>query len=366
MSSRSIAARVLSLLASAAAVTTALWLREVSAPASVPPPAVDVRRARESLAPHRVIGVRIEYDDDFDRDRGGKGAEHIAEALGIVNVEWQRYRGEWFEIADLRRRPSGDELDACHVLADFALGTDWAPSVIRVRIVGRQLEVYSDGRTASPVGGLAFRGSDAFVVSAAAGVSVELLAYYLFHEIGHLWETYDIPFAGGETTYGEKSRYTFEVDAGNAEILEGSSGPAPRDAPNLAPAILARRLADARALTRDPILLARLRDLLLHEPVPSNPAWERKKQELFAMAADERIRRFVLELESTPHERREETDVRRQLAAHYWRAHDALTREDTVAAERELDAMQRLQDAEAGENVRILIGAVERKIRRRR
>jgi len=366
MSSRSIATRVLSLLASAAAVAAVLRLREVSSPASAPPPAMDLRRVREWLSPHRVIGVSIEYDEEFDRDRGGRGAEHIAEALGIVNVEWQRYRGEWFEVVELKLRPSGAELDACHVLADFALGTDWAPSVIRVRVVGRQLEVYSDGRAAAPVGGLAFRGSDALVVSAAAGVPVELLAYYLFHEIGHLWETYDVPFAGGETTYGEKSRSTFEVDAGNAEILESSSGPAPRDAPNLAPAILGRRLAAARALTRDPVLLARLRDLLLHEPVPSNPAWERKKRELFAMAGDERIRRFVLEQETSPGEKREETEVRRQLAAHYWRAHDALTRDDTAAAERELDAMQRLQDAEAGENVRILVGAVERKIRRRR
>src|SRR6185436_822593 len=136
-----------------------------------------------------------------------------------VNIEWQRYRGEWFEISELQLRSSGSELDASHVLGSFLLSTASEPSTIRVRIVGRQLEVYSDGRTAMPVGGLAFRGSDVVLVSAPANVTVELLAYYLFHEIGHLWEAYDIPFAGGETTYGDKSRYTFDVDAGNAEIL---------------------------------------------------------------------------------------------------------------------------------------------------
>lgn len=215
-----------------------------------------------------------------------------------------------------------------------------------------------------PVGGLAFRGSDVLLVSAPASVTVELLAYYLFHEIGHLWEAYDIPFAGGETTYGEKSRYTFDVDAGNAEILEGSGGPSPRSTPNLAPAIIARRLEAAGRLTRDPATLGRLRDLLLHEPMPSNPAWEAKKRRLFATVQDERIRRFVLDQEVTPGERREETEVRRQLAAHYWRAHEALGRGEASVAERELDAMRLLQDQEANGNVRILLGAVGRKIRK--
>jgi hypothetical protein len=195
-------------------------------------------------------------------------------------------------------------------------------------------------------------------------VTVELLAYYLFHEIGHLWEAYDIPFAGGETTYGDKSRYTFDVDAGNAEILDGSRGPSPRSTPNLAPAIISRRFAEARRLTRDVTILGRLHDLLLHEPTPSNPAWERKKTELFDTVHDERIRRFVLNQETTPRERHEETEVRRQLAAHYWRVNEALTNGDTAVADQELEAMRLLQETEANENVRILLGAVERKIRK--
>jgi hypothetical protein len=308
--------------------------------------------------------VSVTYDADFDRDREGKAEEFIEHALGIVNVEWQRYRGEWFEISELQLRSSGRELDATHVLSSFLLSTTSEPSTIRIRIVGRQLEVYSDGRTAMPVGGLAFRGSDVVLVSAPANVTVELLAYYLFHEIGHLWEAYDIPFAGGETTYGEKSRYTFDVDAGNAEILDGSRGPSPRSTPNLAPAIISGRFAEARRLTRDTAILGRLHDLLLHEPMPSNPAWERKKRELFAIVPDERIRRFVLDQETTPVERREESEVRRQLAAHYWRANAALTAGDAVCAEQELSAMRLLQETEANENVRILLGAVERKIRR--
>lgn len=332
---------------------------------SLAPPATDDRRAYEWLSARRVIRVSVAYDADFDRDRDGKARELIEQALGIVNIEWQRYRGEWFETSELQLRSSGSELDASHVLGSFLLSTASEPSTIRVRIVGRQLEVYSDGRTALPVGGLAFRGSDVVLVSAPANVTVELLAYYLFHEIGHLWEAYDIPFAGGETTYGDKSRYTFDVDAGNAEILDGSSGPSPRSTPNLAPAIIRRRFAEARRLTRDAAILGRLQDLLLHEPMPSNPAWERKKRELFETVPDERIRRFVLEQETTPRERREETEVRRQLAAHYWRANDALSNGDAAVAERELDAMRLLQETEANENVRILLGAVERKIRKR-
>lgn len=365
MKSRPHATRILFLSGSIALVVAGHHLRlsyDRTPPLS--PPATDNRRAQEWLSPRRVIHVSVAYDADFDRDRGGKGAPLIAEALGLVNIEWQRYRGEWFEIANMERRSAGDELDASHVLGSFLLETFSGPSVIHVRIVGRQLEVYSAGGDAMPVGGLAFRGSDVLVVSAPANVTVELLAYYLFHEIGHLWEAYDVPFAGGETTYGDKSRYTFEVDAGNAEILDGSSGPAARDTPNRAPAIIAQRFAAARKLTRDPALLRRLHDLLLHEAVPSNPAWVRKKNDLLARVRDERVRQFIRDQETTPSERREETEVRRQLAAHYWQAHEALARGNTAVAEETLAAMRVLQQAEASTNVRILIGAVERKLRK--
>ena len=328
-----------------------------------PLPAVPPRAHASGPAP--VVRVLIEYDDDFAAGRAESAEEAIAHAMSIVNVEWQRYRGEWFDIAELRRASTGDELDASHVLATFLLSTASAPSSIHVRIVGRQLEVYSDGRRAMPVGGLAFRGSDAVVVSAPANVPVELLAYYLFHEIGHLWEAYDIPFRGGETTFGEKSRYTFDVDAGNAEILDESRGPAPRDTPNLAPAILRARLAAARKITRDPALLARLHDLLLHEATPSNPAWVRKKRELFAATGDPRIRRLVAEQETTPGEAREQSELRRLLAEHYWRANEALERGEAETAELALGAMREIQLQEANADIHMLIGAVERKIRKR-
>lgn len=365
MSPRPVARRILALSGLTALFLAGPHFPPVRERMPASPPPVSDRRAREWLAPRKVVRVSVAYDAAFAGDRAGKAEEVIDEALGIVNIEWQRYRGEWFEIAGLRLRSSGEELDASHVLGSFLLGTTAEPSMIHVSIVGRQLEVYSDGRGAKPVGGLAFRGSDVAVVSAPANVTVELLAYYLFHEIGHLWEAFDIPFAGGDTAYGDKSRYTFDVDAGNAEILETSRGPAPRHTPDVAPAILERRFAAARKLTADPPLLGRLYDLLLHEAVPSNPAWMRKKQELLAAVRDESIRRFVQEQETTPQERREESEVRRQLAGHYWQAHEALAEGNTALAEEQLEAMRVLQQAEANANVRILIGAVERKIRRR-
>lgn len=364
MKSRSIATRILFLSGPLALVVAGHFFWPACEQTPLAPPGKNNRRAEQWLSPHRTIRVSVSYDEEFDRDREGKAARYIEEAFALVNIEWQRYRSEWFEIVSMELRSSSDESDASHVLGTFLLETFAAPSTIRVRIVGRQLEVYSDGR-AMPVGGLAFRGSDVVVVSAPASVPVELLAYYLFHEIGHLWEAYDIPFAGGETTFGDKSRYTFEVDAGNAEILDGSSGPAARDTPNLAPAIITRRFAAARRLTRDPPLLRRLHDLLLHEAVPSNPAWVRKKNELLAQAGDEGVRQFIRDQEVTPREHREETEVRRQLAAHYWRAHEALAKGDTRVADEQLEAMRVLQQAEANANVRILLGAVERKIRRR-
>jgi len=366
MTPRSIATRILLLSGAVALILAGHHLGLSSGEAPLSPPSSENVRARQWLTQRQVIRVNVAYDADFDRDREGQAEDLIAQAIGIVSIEWQRHRGEWFEIAELHQRPSGQELDASHVLGRFLLDTFSEPSTIHVRIVGRQLEVYSDGRTAMPVGGLAFRGSDVVLISAPANVTVELLAYYLFHEIGHLWEAYDIPFAGGETAYGDKSRYTFDVDAGNAEILDGSSGPAARDTPNLAPAIIARRFAAARKLTRDAAVLHRLHDLLLHEAVPSNPEWMRKKESLLADVRDERIRQFIRDQETTPRELREETEVRRQLAAHYWRANEALEKGDAGLAEENLKAMQVLQQAEANANanIRILLGAVERKIRK--
>jgi hypothetical protein len=363
MKSRPIATRILFIFSSIPFLIAAahFWSGPETPPA---PPATDNRRAHNWLSPRRVIRVHVVYDADFDRDRDGKAREFIEQALDIVNIEWQRYRGEWFEISEMQLQPSGRELDASYVLGNFLLGTAFDPSTIRIRIVGRQLEVYSDGRTAMPIGGLAFRGSDVVLVSAPANVTLELLAFLFFHEIGHLWEASDIPFAGGDTTYGDKSHYTFDLDAGNAELLDSSRGPSPRDTPKLAPAILRRRFAAARRLTRDTAILGRLHDLLLHEPMPSNPAWEKKKRDLFDTVGDERIRRFVLDQERTPRERREESEVRRRLAAHYWRANEALTNGAAAIAEQELDAMRLLQENEANENVRILVGAVERKVRK--
>lgn len=316
----------------------------------------------DALRDRTSIHVSVEYDDEFLQEHREDAEDFIRRAFALVNLEWQRYRREWFRVDDVRLRASDGELDATHVLGTFLLRTAETPSTIHVCIVGRQLEVYSDGRGAALVGGLAFRRSDALVVSSPPGVTVELLAYYLFHEIGHLWDAYDLPFTGGETTYGSKSRYTFDVDIGNVQIIDEADGPQPRSTPRLAPAIIRSRLATARALTRDTSLLALLHDVLLHEPSPSNPAYVRKRDALLAGSADARIRALVRDHEISPAEAREESELRRRLAQHYWRANDALRSGDETTAARELDAMLDLPDDHP--NARMLVGAVQRKIRR--
>ena len=316
----------------------------------------------DALRDRTTVRVSVEYDDEFLREHREDAEDFIERAFALVNLEWQRYRREWFRVDDVRLRGSDGELDATHVLGTFLLRTAERPDTIHVCIVGRQLEVYSDGRSAALVGGLAFRRSDALVVSAPAGVTVELLAYYLFHEIGHLWDAYDLPFAGGETTYGNKSRYTFDIDIGNVQIIDEAGGPQPRSTPRLAPAIIRRKLASARALTRHSSTLARLHDVLLHEPSPSNPAYVRKRNTLLAETNDERIRTLVRDHEISPAEAREETETRRRLARHYWVANEALRAGDEATAARELDAMLELPDDHP--NSRMLVGAVQRKIRK--
>jgi hypothetical protein len=86
-------------------VAAGLFWRRPETP--IAPPATDNRRAHGWLSPRRVIRVSVVYDADFDRDRQGKAEELIEQAFGLVNIEWQRYRGEWFEIADMQLRSSG-------------------------------------------------------------------------------------------------------------------------------------------------------------------------------------------------------------------------------------------------------------------
>lgn len=353
-------ARLRWLIAVNAVVVAALILIHFRVGGTTLPP--NAPSVPDALWDRTSIHVSVEYDDEFLREHREDAEDFIRRAFALVNLEWQRYRREWFRVDDVVLRRSDGELDATHVLGSFLLRTAERPSTIHVCIVGRQLEVYGDGRTTVLVGGLAFRRSDALVVSSPPSVTVELLAYYLFHEIGHLWDAYDLPFAGGDTTYGNKSRYTFEIDIGNVQIIEEADGPQPRSTPRLAPAIIRRRLAPARALTRDASLLTRLHDVLLHEPSPSNPAYVRKRDALLADGPDERIRALLRDHEISPAEAREESELRRRLAQHYWQANDALRSGDETTAARELEAMLELPDENP--NARMLVGAVQRKIRR--
>src|SRR5687768_1399923 len=121
MKSRPLATRILFLSAPVALIIAGhSWSRaDQMRPA---PPTTDNRRAQEWLSPQQVVRVKVAYDADFARDRAGKAEEVIAQALDLVNIEWQRYRGEWFETAEMQLQSSGDELDASHVLGRFLLG----------------------------------------------------------------------------------------------------------------------------------------------------------------------------------------------------------------------------------------------------
>ena len=314
----------------------------------------------------RVITLHVEYDDSFLAQHGEQVEEVIRHAIAIHNIEWHRYRREWFRLGHLTLRPSGSERDASYILANFLHRTASSPDAIHVNVVGRQLEVYTSGRHAMPVGGLAYRGSDAVLISAAAGVPVELVGYYLFHELGHCWDAYDIPFGGGESTFGSKTRMTFHVDAGNEEIIEDSPGPLPRNTRGRAPMIIREKLAQARAATRRSPVYPALHDLLLHEPSPSNPSYVSKKSNLLAAAGTDakRVENVLGRYEITPQDLRADAEVRRQIAGHYWRALDAMAARDYDAVETELGAIRALAVSIA--DVHMLVGAVDRKARKRR
>lgn len=332
---------------------------------AVPPPAPPAQRVLP-MTLDRVVTLDVEYDETFLEQHGEAVEDFIREVVAIHNLEWRRYRRDWFELGRLTFRPSGSELDASYVLAKFLHRTSEAADTIHVNIVGRALEVYTSGTRAIPVGGLAYRGSDAVVISAIPGVSAELLAYYLFHELGHCWDAHDIPFHGGDTTYGSKTRMTFEIDAGNEQIMEDSPGPLARGTPQRAPMLIREKLFRAYSAARDTTVAALLYDLLLHEPSPANPAYVAKKRALLASAGKDRgrVAGILQTYEITPQEARHDADVRHRIADHYWRANDAIRRRDYDAADAELQTIRTMAAASPGEHM--LVGAVERKVRRRR
>ena len=313
----------------------------------------------------RRVRLEVEYDDAFAALHGAEVEERIREAVAIHNLAWRRFRREWFELARLTFRPSPRQRDASYVLASFLQRTTGKPDTIHVVITGRPLEVYSSGTRATPIGGFAYRGSDALAISATPGVTTGMLAYYLFHEIGHCWEALDIPFHGGDTTYGSKSAFTFVVDAGNEQIMEDSPGPAPRGTPRRAPAVIRQRLAEARRVARDLPMYPRVHDLMLHEPSPANPAYLAKKRAVLAAAGPHRakVARLLATFEPTRQHLRDDAEVRRQIAEHYWRANDALRSEQLECAQAELNAIRAIATPS---DVHMLVGAVQKRVRRRR
>lgn len=312
----------------------------------------------------QTVRLRIVVDDAFVKSHGSGWRTFIEEAVAIHNVEWRRVRREWFEIDEIVVEPSKGVRDASWVLAKLSQTTVHEPGTIHVKITGQPLYVYSDGASARAIGGLAWRGSDTAVVSATRGVGVDLVAYYLFHEIGHCWEAFDLPFGGGHSAFGSKRSVTFEVDAGNGQIMEDSRGPRPRDARNYAPALLRARLAAARHATKNPALFRNLHDLMLHEPSPANRDYVAKRDRLLAGAGSERraLSAFLRQYEITPQQARQEAAARAHLAEQYWIANDAVARGDVHAAAGALDAIGDLHDEHA--DVHFLVAAVEKKVRR--
>ena len=329
-------------------------------------PAAPPSTSRAVLPPFdRVIRLNVEYDEVLAEQHGERLEDFIRETIAIHNLEWRRYRREWFQLDRLTLRPSTDDLDASYVLAKFLHRTTEAPDTIHVLITGRPLEVYTSGTSAVPIGGLAYRGSDALLVTATPGVSVGLLAFYLFHELGHCWDAYDIPFHGGETTFGSKTRMTFEVDAGNEEIMEDSAGPLPRNTPKRAPMVIREKLDRARAVTRELPVYTAIHDLLLHEPSPSNPAYIEKKGIVLARAGADRakVADLLRTYEITRNQLRDDAAIRQQIAEHYWRANDAIRKRDYETADAELEMIRTIG---ALPDVHMLVGAVQKKVRRRR
>lgn len=334
--------------------------------APLPLPRVPPPQNVQPIQAERIIRLHVEYDDALAAEHGHGVEAFIREAIAIHNLEWRRYRREWFELASLTLHPSAPDRDASYTLARFLHRTTEAPDTVHVNIVGRPLEVYTSGSHAMVIGGLAYRGSDALVISATPGVTTDLLAYYLFHEMGHCWDAYDIPFHGGDTTFGSKTRLTFDIDAGNEEIMEDSPGPLPRATPRRAPMVIREKLARARAVARDLPVYGAVHDLLLHEPSPANPAYVAKKRALLAAAGADRgnIAGLLARYEITRQQLRDDAEVRQQIAEHYWRANDAIRSRDYEAADIELQVIRSI--ATASPDVHMLVGAVEKKVRRRR
>ena len=314
-----------------------------------------------------VIRLRIVVDEAFTAQHGDNTDAFVREMLAIHNIEWRRVRSEWFVLDSFAIQPSAKMRDATWLLANLVSRTAREADAIQVMITGEPLEVYSNGVSPRPVGGLAYRGSDAVVVSASPGVTPDLAAYYLFHEIGHCFDAFDLPFGGGHSTFGSKRFATFDVDAGNEQIIEDSPGPRARDTPSLAPAFIRAKFAAARAVTRNPALYRRLHDLAMHEPSRANRAYVRKRDALLAVAGKERraISRFLARYEITPRQARADAAARQALAEQYWIANAAISRGDLAAAQQALLTISCLQEAQDGDT-HLLVAAAGKKARRGR
>jgi hypothetical protein len=129
--------------------------------------------------------------------------------------------------------------------------------------------------------------------------------------------------------------------------------------------VIREKLARARAVARELPVYGAIHDLLLHEASPANPAYIEKKGVVLAKAGADRprIADLLRTYEITQRQLRDDTEVRQQIAEHYWRANDAIRRHDYETADAEL---QMIRAIGASPDVHMLVGAVEKKVRRRR
>ena len=68
--------------------------------------------SRESF--DRVVRLEVEYDDTFLVQHGDSVEDVLTEAIAMHNMEWRRYRREWFVLGGLRFHPSETERDATY------------------------------------------------------------------------------------------------------------------------------------------------------------------------------------------------------------------------------------------------------------
>jgi hypothetical protein len=291
---------------------------------------LSTKQAPVPTAPVEVMPLQVFYDEEMKAQHGDDLERFIRNIVDEHNADMRFVDNRRFEISGYQLRPSDNQvIDGIYILNKFIRDEKpIAPNGVNVYFLGQRFFFYTRGYE-KQFGGLSQQLGDSMLVFGSKEREQEAVSAIFHHEAGHLYGAWDLELVGSLSAYcvtKPKFVYTRQYDAGNMELMKQlqRNGAMRKETQRLINA----RIAYAKGFfCNSDQLEPFVTDLILHEPVVSNPAYEATKKYLLMNGVEKNPGAFQEWLKALDRQPREVTIAENQaLSGYYWRAEKALRR----------------------------------------